>query len=52
MPDDLRTYDLVLYGATGFVGELTAAHLAEHAPATTRSRAKATTEGRADALRA
>ena len=32
MPDDLRTHDLVLYGATGFVGELTAAHLAGHAP--------------------
>ena len=27
-------------------------HLAEHAPATTRSRTKAATEGRADALRA
>ena len=27
-------------------------HLAEHAPATTRSRAKSSTEGRADALRA
>ena len=32
MPDDARTHDLVLYGATGFVGGLTAAHLAEHAP--------------------
>ncbi len=31
MADD-RDYDLVLYGATGFVGALTAAHLAEHAP--------------------
>lgn len=28
-----RPYDLVLYGATGFVGSLTAAYLAEHAPA-------------------
>ena len=36
MPDDLRTHDLVLYGATGFVGELTAAHLAEHAPSDAR----------------
>ena len=36
MPDDLRTYDLVVYGATGFVGELTAAHLAAHAPPGTR----------------
>ncbi len=28
-----REHDLVVYGATGFVGELTAAYLAEHAPA-------------------
>lgn len=27
------TLDLVVFGATGFVGELTAQHLAEHAPA-------------------
>lgn len=27
-----REFDLVLYGATGFVGELTARHLATHAP--------------------
>ena len=27
-----RAHDLVVYGATGFVGALTAAHLAEHAP--------------------
>lgn len=27
-----RDQDLVLFGATGFVGRLTAAHLAEHAP--------------------
>ena len=27
-----REHDLVVYGATGFVGALTAAHLAEHAP--------------------
>ena len=32
MPD----LDLVVYGATGFVGALTAAHLAEHAPPGTR----------------
>src|SRR3954449_8579886 len=29
---DTRTHDLVVYGATGFVGRLTAAYLAEHAP--------------------
>ncbi|MFF8411365.1 saccharopine dehydrogenase family protein [Streptomyces omiyaensis] len=28
-----RPYDVVLYGATGFVGELTAEYLAAHAPA-------------------
>jgi short subunit dehydrogenase-like uncharacterized protein len=31
-----REYDLVLYGASGFVGVLTAAYLAEHAPPTAR----------------
>jgi short subunit dehydrogenase-like uncharacterized protein len=34
--DAARTHDLALYGATGFVGRLLAAHLAEHAPAGTR----------------
>ncbi|KAB2346545.1 saccharopine dehydrogenase family protein [Actinomadura rudentiformis] len=31
-----RQYDIVLFGATGFTGELTAEYLAEHAPAETR----------------
>ena len=31
-----RAYDLVLFGASGFVGRLTAAYLAEHAPVGTR----------------
>lgn len=31
-----REFDLVLVGATGFVGRLTAQHLAEHAPAEVR----------------
>lgn len=31
-----RTYDVVLFGATGFVGKLTAEYLAAHAPAGTR----------------
>ncbi|MBT2492023.1 saccharopine dehydrogenase NADP-binding domain-containing protein [Streptomyces sp. ISL-96] len=31
-----RTYDIVLFGATGFVGELTAEYLAAHAPADCR----------------
>jgi short subunit dehydrogenase-like uncharacterized protein len=34
--DSARTYDIVLFGATGFVGRLLAAYLAEHAPAETR----------------
>ena len=33
---DQRTYDIVLFGATGFTGELTAKYLAEHAPADCR----------------
>ena len=32
MPDTPRDFDLVVYGATGYVGALTAAHLAAHAP--------------------
>lgn len=35
MPAD-RTHDLVLYGASGFIGRLTAAYLARHAPVGTR----------------
>ncbi len=31
-----REHDIVVYGATGFVGALTAAYLAEHAPSGTR----------------
>jgi short subunit dehydrogenase-like uncharacterized protein len=31
-----RTYDIVLFGATGFTGALTAEYLAKHAPSTTR----------------
>lgn len=31
-----RAYDVVVFGASGFVGRLTAAYLAEHAPAGTR----------------
>lgn len=32
MTADARTYDIVLFGATGFVGKLTAGHLAKTAP--------------------
>jgi short subunit dehydrogenase-like uncharacterized protein len=33
---DARDHDIVIFGATGFTGELTAAYLAEHAPADLR----------------
>ncbi|MDQ1662677.1 MAG: hypothetical protein QOJ68_2657, partial [Blastococcus sp.] len=36
MAEKARTHDLVLFGATGFVGRLLAAYLAEHAPADLR----------------
>ncbi len=36
MADAAREHDLVLLGATGFTGALTAEHLARHAPATAR----------------
>lgn len=35
-PSTAREFDVVVYGATGFVGELTARYLADHAPAGTR----------------
>lgn len=34
--NEAREFDVVLFGATGFVGELTARHLAAHAPRTSR----------------
>ncbi len=36
MSEPARDHDIVVYGATGFVGALVAQHLAEHAPAGTR----------------
>jgi short subunit dehydrogenase-like uncharacterized protein len=36
MADTARDLDVVVFGATGFVGRLLAAHLAEHAPAEVR----------------
>ena len=32
MTEPVRDHDLVVYGATGFVGVLTAGYLARHAP--------------------
>ena len=49
-----RTHDIVLFGATGFTGELTAQYLAAHAPATTKvalaGRNKSKLEGVRDRL--
>src|SRR6478672_789411 len=36
MSDSTREHDVVVYGATGFVGVLTAKYLAEHGPADVR----------------
>ncbi|MFF2774523.1 saccharopine dehydrogenase family protein [Streptomyces sp. NPDC058052] len=46
-----RPYDVVLYGATGFVGELTAEYLAEHAPAGCRWALAGRSAARLEALR-
>ncbi|MEV4945337.1 saccharopine dehydrogenase NADP-binding domain-containing protein [Streptomyces sp. NPDC053755] len=46
-----RPYDLVLFGATGFVGELTAEYLAEHAPAGCRWALAGRGRSRLEALR-
>jgi len=50
----MRSHDLVLYGATGFVGKLTAAHLARSAPAGARialgGRSRERLEGFRDSL--
>ncbi|WP_370415835.1 trans-acting enoyl reductase family protein [Streptomyces fradiae] len=46
-----RPYDVVLFGATGFVGELTAEYLAQHAPAETRWALAGRSRGRLAALR-
>ncbi|WP_435855700.1 saccharopine dehydrogenase family protein [Streptomyces tanashiensis] len=47
-----RPYDVVLFGATGFVGELTAEYLAEHAPAECRWALAGRSLGKLQALRA
>jgi short subunit dehydrogenase-like uncharacterized protein len=46
-----RDYDIVLFGATGFVGELTAEYLAQHAPEGTRVALAGRNAGRLEALR-
>jgi short subunit dehydrogenase-like uncharacterized protein len=49
MPD--RELDLVVYGASGFVGRLLAAHLAEHAPEGTRIGLAGRTRARVEEVR-
>ena len=48
---DARPYDLVLYGASGFVGGLVAAHLAEQAPPGTRIALAGRSRERCEAVR-
>lgn len=47
-----RPYDVVLYGATGFVGTLTAAYLAAHAPEGVRWALAGRSRGKLERLRA
>lgn len=46
-----REHDLVIYGATGFVGSLIAAYVAEHAPASLRVGLAARSRSRLEAVR-
>lgn len=46
-----REFDVIVFGATGFVGELTAKHLAEHAPEGTRIALAGRTETKLAAVR-
>ena len=49
---DAREHDVVLYGASGFVGALTAAHLAVHAPGGVRVALGGRSRERLEAVRA
>ncbi|GAB3579118.1 saccharopine dehydrogenase family protein [Calidifontibacter terrae] len=49
---DTREFDIVLFGASGFVGELTAAHLARHAPEGTRIALAGRTPSKVETVRA
>lgn len=52
MTDSSREFDVVIFGATGFVGELTALYLAEHAPAGTRIALAGRSESKLEETRA
>src|SRR6478672_254368 len=47
-----RDHDIVVFGATGFTGELTAAYLAEHAPAGLRWALAGRNQSKLEAVRA
>ncbi|WP_354697699.1 Putative trans-acting enoyl reductase [Paraconexibacter sp. AEG42_29] len=51
-PTPDRAHDIVVYGASGFVGRLTAAYLAEHAPADARIALGGRSRERLEAVRA
>ena len=46
-----REFDIVVFGATGFVGQLIAEYLAEHAPAGTRIALAGRSQSKLEALR-
>ena len=48
----MRAYDVVLFGATGFTGGLTAEYLARHAPADLRWALAGRNRGKLEAVRA
>jgi short subunit dehydrogenase-like uncharacterized protein len=50
--DSARSFDITVYGASGFVGRLLAGHLAEHAPPGTRIALAGRSRARVEAVRA
>src|SRR5262245_62175225 len=52
MSETSREFDVVIFGATGFVGALTAEYLAAHAPAGTRIALAGRSEAKLEAARA
>ncbi len=52
MSDTSREFDVVVFGATGFVGELIALYLAEHAPAEARIALAGRSQGKLEQARA
>ncbi|HEY2165998.1 MAG TPA: saccharopine dehydrogenase NADP-binding domain-containing protein, partial [Jatrophihabitantaceae bacterium] len=52
MPTVDRPYDIVLFGATGFAGRLTAEYLAHHAPVGLRWAIAGRSKDKLDAMRA